>query len=204
MKINWKFWKRRREEPTKQQQAIPASWMRYMLKVLPDPNEFFIKGEAPQNKIYYGEPDDVPIAGQAVVSPHPRVESLVRGKAVVFVFSEFRREIVVPIVKSMERVSYGSLDTEVETYLWDFSGLRVISDMGFAAVCRYLQDQSRWKANYLLERKDAEGEISKVMPREEGTGMNFTYGETQKSFYGFTQEGEMPEERKEENEDGQS
>lgn len=27
MKINWKFWKRRRVEPTKQQQAIPASWM---------------------------------------------------------------------------------------------------------------------------------------------------------------------------------
>lgn len=130
MKINWKFWKRRREEPTKKQQAIPASWMRYMLKVLPDPNEFYIKGEAPTNRIFYGEPDDVPIAGQAVISPHPRVESFVRGKAVVFVFSEFRREIEVPIVKSIERVSYGSLDTEVETYLWDFSGLRVISDMG--------------------------------------------------------------------------
>lgn len=198
MKINWKFWKRRREEPTKKQQAIPASWMRYMLKVLPDPNEFYIKGEAPTNRIFYGEPDDVPIAGQAVISPHPRVESFVRGKAVVFVFSEFRREIEVPIVKSMEVVSYGSLDTEVETYLWDFSGLRVISDMGFAAVCRYLQDQSHWKANYLLERKDAEGDISPVMPREKGTGMNFTYMEPQKSFYGFMQEGEMPEERNEE------
>ena len=155
MKINWKFWKRRHEEPTKQQQAIPASWMRYMLKVLPDPNEFFIKGEAPQNKIFYGEPDDVPIAGQAVTSPTPRVESIVRGKSVVFIFSEFSREIVVPIVKSMERVSYGSLDTEVETYLWDFSGLRVIGDEGFKAVCKYLQDQASWKSSYLLAKEGA-------------------------------------------------
>lgn len=207
MKINWKFWKRRRVEPTKQQQAIPASWMRYMLKVLPDPNEFFINGEAPQNKIYYGEPDDVPIAGQAVISPHPRVESFVRDNAVVFVFSEFSREIEVPIVKSMERVSYGGIDTEVEIYLWDFSGLKVISDMGFAAVCRYLQDQSRWKANHLLERKDAEGEISPVMPREKGTGMNFSYKEEFEKATGhpatWMQEGEMPEEHKED-EDGQS
>lgn len=36
------------------------------------------------------------------------------------------------------------------------------------------------------------------MPREKGTGMNFTYMEPQNSFYGFMQEGEMPEERNEE------
>lgn len=156
MKINWKFWKRRREEPTKKRQAIPASWMRYMLKVLPDPNEFYIKGEAPQNKIFLGTPDVVPLAGQAVISPYPRVESFVRGKAVIFVFSEFRREIEVPIVKSMEVVSYGSLDTEVETYLWDFSGLRVIGDEGFKAVCKYLYDQLSWKASYFIEKGGAD------------------------------------------------
>lgn len=156
MKINWKFWKRRREEPTKKRQAIPASWMRYMLKVLPDPNEFYIKGEAPTNRIFYGNPDDVPIAGQAVISPYPRVESFVRGKSVVFVFSEFSREIEVPIVKSMEVVSYGNLHTEVETYLWDFSGLRVIGDEGFKAVCKYLYDQLSWKASYFIVKEGAD------------------------------------------------
>lgn len=156
MKINWKFWKRRREEPTKKQQAILASWMRYMLKVLPDPNEFYIKGEAPKNKIFFGMPDEVPLAGQAVISPTPRVESFVKGKAVVFVFSEFSREIEVPIVKSMEKVSYGNLDTEVETYLWDFSGLRVIGDEGFKAVCKYLYDQHSWKASYFIEKEGAD------------------------------------------------
>lgn len=195
MKINWKFWKKNKRIADKQ--AIPASWMRYMLKVLPDPNEFYIKGEAPKNIVVYGQPDEVPIAGQAVISPCPRVESFVRGKAVVFVFYEFKREIEIPIVKSIETISYGSLETEVETYLWDFSGLKVISDMGFAAVCRYLQDQSRWKSNYLLEIKGAESEISPVMPREKGTGMNFVYDEEfMKNYVGFMQEGEMPEEQR--------
>ena len=72
--------------------------------------------------------------------------------------------------------------------------------MGFAAVCIYLQDQSHWKANYLLERKDAESEISPVMPRKKGTGMNFDYEEEMKKRFGATwvREGEMPEEQKEE------
>lgn len=183
MKINWKFWKRRREEPTKKQQAIPASWMRYMLKVLPDPNEFYIKGEAPKNKIFFGMPDEVPLAGQAVISPTPRVESFVKGKAVVFVFSEFSREIEVPIVKSMEKVSYGNLDTEEDNE-------------------RDRQKMSKvdWEKNQQMidDVKKRRGRTDKDSYGDNWAGKNFFQNvETEVPLTGgFNREGELPEEKK--------
>lgn len=186
LKLN--FWKKKKDN--KVQQAIPASWMRYMLKVLPDANDFYVNRKAPVNKIFYGMPDEVSIAGQANTNCKPRVECTLKdGKSVVFHFYEFGRDIEVGIVKSIEKVSYGGLNAEVETYLWDFGGLRVISDEGFSAVCRFLYKQNDFILNYVNGEKLDTIDFEKDLKSQ--------FNQSSVHGQGSIREGERPEQRDE-------
>lgn len=202
MKINWKFWKRKEVKQPFETVTIPTSWMRYILAVLPDANEYYVKGTVQINLIPFDVVRQEPLAGQMITSPTPRVDTETHSNYVVFKFYEFGKEIPIPIVRSIETVSYGGQTADVETYLWDLSHIRVMGNAGWSAMCRYISDKARFSSNYILDLQPKEGEngIVPQSEREEGTAMNFKYEkpfweqdlEKSKEIH-FMREGEMPE-----------
>lgn len=206
-KINWKFWRKSKEvdQPKKEMVTIPTSWMRYILAVLPDANEYYVKGTVNINPIPFDVVRQEPLAGQTVVSPHPRVESKAEPNSVLFLFHEFKKEVRIPLARSIETVSYGGQEAEVETYLWDLSGIRVIGNAGWSAMCRFISDRARFSSNYLIDLKPEDGSngIVPQSPRGKDEGMNFKYKhpfydqdiEERSESATFVQEGELPEEK---------
>lgn len=205
MKIKWKFWKKEQKVVNKlpfETVTIPTSWMRYILAALPDANEYYVKGTVQINPIPFDMVRPEPLAGMTVVAPTYRVETETFDNYVVFKFNEFNKVIPIPLLRSIETVSYGGATAEVETYLWDLSHIRVIGNAGWSAMCRYIADRARFSANYMIDLNPEEG-ANGIVPqseREKGTGMNFKY---EKPFWEqdleksktvpFTREGEMPD-----------
>lgn len=204
-KINWKFWRKPKEveSPKNEVVTIPTSWMRYILAVLPDANEYYVKGTVNINPIPFDVVRQEPLAGQYMTSPYPRVEAKAETNSVLFIFHEFKKEVRITLVRSVETISYGGQEATVETYLWDLSGMRVIGNAGWSAMCRSISDRAKFTSSYLIDRNPEDGSngIVPQSPRGKDEGMNFKY---KQPFYDqdiedrsesatFCREGEMPE-----------
>lgn len=207
-KVN--LWRRWFGKKTKAPQVIiPESWMRYIVAVLPDANQYMC-GEDSFNirKINHAHlvSDNglKPLVGMPAAAFLPAIDFEDHGDGLTFKFPAYSISIYVPCMLSIAEYKAGGLSVEVESYHWDFGNIRMISDSSFSAIIHYLEKRKDFDLNFIdtcLITERPEYELGTIA-YEEKFREEVNEKLNGKAF--MVSEGELPPNPEEEEKDGES